>query len=395
MQRPSNTKVATLFGALLLILLGVALISRRPGSGGEESSDSKSPATDSSSGGTARSATAPSNAGAEAAPKERTPKQDQLPMPGCWEGVAELDKTLSLDNFRQALAAAVGAKDQALALYLQERLTELVGNDAGKALQVLEWAAQSGQPELGVYMDAMKATGAVHQPQVVERLLKMGEDKGAQLLNRAAAMDVLETQKRFTPATMARVKAIALDESLDQVSWVATRTIGRVMKEDYERTGTFAPYWKELMDVSEKSDDMAVRLLALEMPSYSDPLIGGDSLERLDKIMRTDRERDVREMAAFRLAVTQEPDKALELYRTAFPAEHDECVRWAIFRFAVRAAGPKALPLLQQMAAQDPRFVKDYEDFVRLYTEGTVDFARIWMGKEERHQCVMEEGAPH
>ncbi|HEY0096449.1 MAG TPA: HEAT repeat domain-containing protein [Archangium sp.] len=393
MQRP-NTKVAALFGALLLILLGVALVSRRPGSGGEESSDSQNPTTDSTSG-SARSPTTAPTAGADAQQKERQPKQDQLPMPGCWEGVAELDKTLSLDNFRQALAAAVGAKDQALATYLQERLTELVGNDPAKALQVLDWAAQSGQPELGVYMDGLKATAAVQQPQVVDRLLKMGEDKGAQLLNRAAAMDVLETQKRFAPATLARVKAIALDESLDHVSWVATRTIGRVMKEDYERTGTFAPYWKELMDVSEKSDDMAVRLLALEMPSYSDPLIGGDSLERLDKIMRTDRERDVREMAAFRLAVTQEPDKALELYRTAFPAEHDECVRWAIFRFAVRAAGPRALPLLQQMAAQDPRFVKDYEDFVRLYTEGTVDFARVWMGKEERHQCVMEEGAPH
>jgi hypothetical protein len=191
------------------------------------------------------------------------------------------------------------------------------------------------------------------------------------------------------------VKAIALDESLDSVSWVATRTIGRVMKEDYERTGTFAPYWKELMAISEKSDDMAVRLLALEMPSYSNPLIGGDSIERLGKIMRTDRERDVREMAAFRLAVTEEPQKALEAYRTAFPAEQDECVRWAIFRFAVRAAGAQALPLLRQMAAQDPRFVQDYQDFQRLYAEGTTDFARIWLGKQERHECITEEGAPH
>jgi hypothetical protein len=152
-----------------------------------------------------------------------------------------------------------------------------------------------------------------------------------------------------------------------------------------------------LLDISEKSDDMAVRMLALEMPTYSNPVIGKDpqELERLDKLMRTDRERDVREMAAYRLAVTEQPDKALEYYRTAFPQEHDECVRWAIFRFAVRAAGPGALPLLEQLAAQDPRFLQDYQDFKRLYAEGTVDFARIWQGVEERHNCIMEEGAPH
>jgi hypothetical protein len=318
-------------------------------------------------------------------------------MPGCWQGVAELDKTLSMANFRQALAAAISGKDRMLADYLQERLTELIGDDPSRALQALEWAREANQEEIGVYIEAVKATAAVQRPEVVERILKMGEDKGASLLHRGAALDALDTQKRLTPATMARVKAIALDESLDSVSWIATRTIGRVMKEDYERTGTFSPYWKELMDISEKSDDMAVRLMALEMPSYSNPVIGKDAqeLERLDKLMRTDRERDVREMAAFRMAVTEQPDKALEYYRDAFPQEQDECVRWAIFRFAVRAAGPGALPLLQQLAAQDPRFLQDYQDFQRLYAEGTVDFSRIWMGKEERHNCLMEEGAPH
>ena len=100
-------------------------------------------------------------------------------------------------------------------------------------------------------------------------------------------------------------------------------------------------------------------------------------------------------MAAYRLAVTEQPDKALEYYRAAFPQEQDECVRWALFRFAVRAAGPGALPLLEQMAAQDPRFLQDYQDFKRLYAAGTVDFARIWLGVEERHNCIMEEGAPH
>ncbi len=31
--------------------------------------------------------------------------------------------------------------------------------------------------------------------------------------------------------------------------------------------------------------------------------------------------------------------------------------------------------------------------FVALYASGTVDFARIWLGVTERHQCLSEEGA--
>jgi hypothetical protein len=392
MQR-SSFKALGILGVLLLIALGAAVLSRRVDPPqGEAQGTPVLPAPPVASPPTA--AAAP-GAGGPAISEERKPKEDILPMPGCWEGVAEFDRSGSLDTFRQALGAAAGAGDSELLSYLQERLTELIADDAGKALQVLTWAAASAPPELGVYMGALKHAPAVHQPQVVERLLKMGEDSRSQPDIRAAAVDTLESQKRLSPPNLQRLKALAMDPAADAAGWMATRTLGRVMKEDYERTGTFAPYWNELLDVGEKSEDLAVRLLALEMPSYSDPLIGSESMDRLVGIMRKDPERDVREMAAFRLAVTEDPQKALEAYRTAFPLEKDECVRWALFRFAVRAAGPGALPLLQQMAAQDARFVQDYQDFQRLYAGGTVDFARIWLGVQERHRCTVEEGAPH
>jgi hypothetical protein len=100
-------------------------------------------------------------------------------------------------------------------------------------------------------------------------------------------------------------------------------------------------------------------------------------------------------MAAFRLAVTEDPQKALEAYRAAFDGEQELCVRWAMLRFAVRAAGAEAMPVVAEFAKKDPRLQQDYEDFKKLYAEGTVDFARIWAGKEERHNCTVEEGAPH
>jgi hypothetical protein len=300
-----------------------------------------------------------------------------------------------MDTVREALLAAIANKDRYLAAYLQERLTELVGNDPDRALQVLEWSKGTSHPELGIYMEALKAAPAVHDAKVSGQLLKLGEDKGATLQARSAALGALETQRRLGPSDLKRLKAVALDETVDSVAWVATRTLGRVMKEDYERTGNYAPYWKELLDISSKSDDMAVRLLALEMPSYSNPLIGEESFAQLAHTLKTDRERDVREMAAFRLGVTRAPDKALKVYRAAFEQEHDVCVRWALFRFTVRVAGAAALPLLAEYAAKDPRFMKDYTELKDLYASGTVDFARIWLKKAEHHSCLVEDGALH
>lgn len=328
-------------------------------------------------------------------PTEPTPAIEQLPMPGCWDGLRQFDKAATLDSLREALAVAVGNRDNLLAAYLQERLTELVGQDAGRALQVVEWAKQASPPQLGLYLDALKAAPAVHDAKVSQALLTLGEDKSLPLQNRSAALDALETQRRLSPGDLARLKAVALDETADSTAWVATRTLGRVMKEDFERTGTHAPYWKELLSIAGQSDDMAVRLLALEMPSYSNPLIGSESFDELKRILTTDRERDVREMAAFRLGVTREPEEALKIYEAAFEKEHDVCVRWAIFRFAVRAAGEQALPMLARLAAKDPRFQRDYTEFKQLYASGTVDFARIWLGKGEHHACLVEEGAPH
>jgi hypothetical protein len=388
---------AVIAGSVLLVAACAALLLWRGSSsstgGAEGTAGAKaSPAT----GAVAAQGTAQAGATGQAATaQEKQPAKEQIPVPGCWEGTLAFDQAASLDTFRAALAEAVAAKDRHLATYLQERLTELVGNDASKALQVLKWAEGVSQPELGVYMEAIKASQAVHQPEVAEQLLKMGEDKGSPLLNRAAALDTLETQRRLSPTALQRLKALALDETVDSVAWVATRTMGRVMKEDFERTGTYAPYWKELLDVGSRSEDMAVRLLALEMPSYSNPILDSGSIDKLGEVLRKDPERDVREMAAFRLAVTEDPPKALEAYKAAFAKEHDLCVRWAMLRFAVRAAGADALPVVAQFAQQDPRLKQDYLDFKELYAAGTVDFARIWLGKKEHHDCLMEEGAPH
>ncbi|HEU4413113.1 MAG TPA: HEAT repeat domain-containing protein [Polyangiaceae bacterium] len=335
-------------------------------------------------------APAPGEAAPGEAARHRPSEEDVVPMPGCFRGLREFDRHATLADLRAAILR--GGLDQPFAEYLRGRLAELIGGAPERARAVLAWAKEASGAELEVLLGAIKDSAAVHDPGVAESLLATGEDKAAATDLRAAALDALETQHKLEPATMARLKAIALDDGADAPAWLATRTLGRVMKEDFEHGGSFEPYWRELLAIGQTSRETQVQLLALEMPSYADPVLGRESIDALAQIMRTDPDRAVREMAAHRLSVTKDPDKVLAIYRQAFPAERDECVRWAIFRFTVRVAGAGALPLLAEFAAIDRRFKEDHQDFVTLYASGTTDFARIWTGKEERHQCLGEEG---
>jgi hypothetical protein len=318
--------------------------------------------------------------------------EELVPLPGCWAGLLELDQAASLASMHAAIAAAAATADPVLVEFLKERLAELVGDNVNNAMEVLGWAEKVTGPELAIYMEALKTTGAVQNPKVSERLLAMGENAKASLENRLAALDTLETQKHFGPEALERVKGLALDDKLEEVAWVATRTLGRVGKEDFERTGNYQDYWKDLLDIGKRSGDAGIRALALEMPSYAEPLIDSKSIDSLGNILRNDPDTHVREMAAHRLGLTDDPDKALETFRNSFNAEKDLCLRWAIFRFALRAAGAEALPLVQQFAAIDPRFLKEYLEFKAIYDSGINDFERVWAAKPENIQCIGEEG---
>ncbi|WP_082363475.1 hypothetical protein [Chondromyces crocatus] len=316
-------------------------------------------------------------------------------MPRCWQGLVDFDKKASLTDLRAAISNAVAQGDPLLAEYLRDRLAEMIGGNADTALTVLGWATQASGPELGILMGSIKESSAVRDPRVASALLATGEQKSAASDLRGSALEALETQHRLDEASIGRMKAIAMDDDAESAAWIATRTLGRVMNEDFKRTGSYQAYWKELLSVGKDSPETGVQLLALEMPSYADPILEDNDLEVLTKLLMTDPDRSVREMAAHRLSVTRSPNKVLAIYQQAFPAEQDECVRWAIFRFTVRVGGAGAMPILAAYAALDPRFKDDHQDFMAIYAAGTVDFERVWMGKVERHQCVLEEGMPH
>jgi hypothetical protein len=323
------------------------------------------------------------------------PAQEETPGVHCWEGLLELDRAGSFASFRDLLGRAVASGDDLLATYVQDRLAELIGGDVARAMQVLDWTEGAHPRELEILLGALQRAPAVQDRAVARRLLAMAEDAGGGDHRRAIALGALETQHRLPAEDLARLGAVALDADAGDAAWAATRAVGRVMKQDFERTGAYQPYLEQLLAISRSTADPAVRVLALEMPAYSDPIVGGAYLDELAQLLMNAPEREVREMAAFQLGVTDDPDRVVGIFRAAFPREPDRCVRWAIFRFTVRAAGAASFPALEDYARVDPRFRPDLDDFRRIYATGVADFERVWLDKDERHPCSADEDPAH
>lgn len=318
---------------------------------------------------------------------ERPIAEPRHPSLTCYAGYLKREAPYGLEGVRAAIQQALARKDTAALGFLEERLAEVIGSDAQAALQVVEWARTAQEPELSLYLRAVRETDAVRAPAVVDRLTAMAEthaDPGHQ----ANALIALETQQRFEPALLERLTTLAKRDTLATgVALHTVRTIGRVMDNDFQRTGQLEPYMDRLLEVALDSTEGDVRALALEMGMYPDARIADAPLRQLAHFLSEDPDPDVREMAARVMSSGRDTQAVLEAFRQAFPREKNECVRWALVRYAVRAAGAGALPLLEDFARQDARFRQDSAEFKSLYDSGLVDFNQVFLGKPNHHRC--------
>lgn len=327
-------------------------------------------------------------AAAEDAPDDEPPR-----VVSCWRGLAHLQDlggTAGLAAIRDVLPAALASGDESLLTFLRERLAEVIADDAKLALAVLDLAAGADGPELLFYMEALAETKAVHAREVADALVTMGEAHEG-VLHRAAALSALETQRRHDDPTLARLATLTADTE-PEVALQAIKALGAPLEHDTERADA---YMARLLDAAGATADESRRILALEMGTYGDAPFGDASLAGLASYL-SDPARSVRETAALVMSTGSDSDAVLAHFRAAFLAETDECVRWALFRFSVRAAGERALPALEDMVASDARFAGDLRVIRALYAAGVVDFERIWDALPDRHACnVDEDEGPH
>jgi hypothetical protein len=346
---------------------------------------------DSAQAGAAMTSWRASTAEGEALPEELTNAR-------CFGELLAFDRAPGFEGIRLAFTRGL-AGDELGAEYLRDRVAELIGDDVEKALEVLSWARRASPEEADVLLAGLAASKGAKDARVAAGLIELGRAGDVDARIRSAALDALRTQPRLDSESRAALKSVAVDSDDEELAWHATRALGAVMGEAMRapdaQLDAFQPYWEELANIAESSGDPAVRALALEAPAYADPILPATSIPRLVDIMLDEPHRDVRELAAFQLGLTEAPDEALAAFRRAFEQEYDECVRWAIVRFAVRAGGEDALPLLEYFASIDHAFVDDLADFKALFAAGYQDFEQIWLRKEERHACVVEEGELH
>lgn len=308
----------------------------------------------------------------------------------CWRNLDAFNEGVTIETFRKWAAALLASEDEHVLTYLKERLAELIGADGGRATEVLGWVGDASPREAGVFLSALRSSEAVQLPAVAGQLTAMSLDRSLPLERRAGLLAALDTQKHFDAATLGRLTEVARDASSGEAGWAATRTIGRVLESDYKRSGAQAAYLDKLLTVGSESTDDDIRYLAISMPMHADPILDRSAIDRYAKILTTEGSANGRDAAAHMLSLSQDKARVLGIFASAFRADVDVCARWAMFRFAARAAGKEALPVMADMASVDPRFQDDYRSFEQIYASGVVDFDRVWLSlpDQDPHGCL-------
>jgi hypothetical protein len=360
---------------LVGLLAGVGLVAR---GSGEEEAQAQAAATANPKGPTQKGASAGhTGQGGLAAPGEEA-KAPRFSATVCWRDLERFNEGVTILNFREWAEPLLRSGDALVRDYLKARLTELIGNDAGHALEVLEWSRDAQGKSFGMYLMAVRDSEAVQQPQVAARLTDMGLDTRLPAERRAGLLSALDTQKRLEPTTLDRLAHFAKDPTSGEAGWAAARTIGRVLKREVKANGKQAPYLDKLLTIGVESPDEQIRYLAQMMPMHSAPILDAQATERYAKILVGEGNEDGRDVAAHMLSMSEDKQKVLDLFSRSFQTEQSVCVRWALFRFSARLAGKAALPVMANMAVIDPRFQPLYQQFEQIYASGTLDWVRLW-----------------
>ncbi len=323
-------------------------------------------------------------------PERSGPSGQLIPRAVCWSGVREIN---DLESLTLMLGAALTAGDPKLMAYLEDRLAELIGDDGDLALRVVALAENANDGSLRVYFGALKKARAGQLPKVANALIGMAE-RHSDPSHRARALAALEAQKKLDTPALDRLTALAKDNGSNNASWSATRTIGRVMANDYRSGGNIRPYIDRLMNIASTSKHQPTRQLAVEMPVYPEPVLDDDVLESLGRVLLHDSDKDIRMEAALVLSSVRDTAGLLKLYQQAFLAEKDRCVRWIICQCTARAGGRDALPQISGYASIDPRFEPDYHQLKAVFDSGMVDWERIILELEPKHPCVGDMDEP-
>ncbi|NVJ10111.1 hypothetical protein HUW63_33430 [Myxococcus sp. AM001] len=315
------------------------------------------------------------------------PPHQRLPRLTCRAGYLDFEQLYGLPTVRAAIQQALAQSDPAAVAFLTERIPEVLGGDAQAALQVLDWADTAPAPEASVLLAGLREAPAVRDARVAERLLTMAEQH-ASTDHRAQALQTLETQARFGALAQDRLMSLARSSTAPQgMSLLAVRTLGWVMKNDFQTGGSVEPYLMRLLTLARESEDRHVRALAVELSASLSVRLDERTVKQLAWVLENDADANVRELAALALSDGRDTRAVLNHFRAAFPGEQRLCVRWAILRYTLRAGGAAALHQARDYARQDRRFARDVADFQALYDAGHVDFDRLWLNKRVYHRC--------
>ncbi len=266
----------------------------------------------------------------------------------------------------------------------QRKISEWVGADAQRALELLDWFKREEDPSsLNILMASLTMDPRIaNEPRVVSAFLDVAR-RDASPSRRMEALSFIGQGAKRSPEVERDLLSLARGDADPSIRVAAVVALRQQIDIDPSAAERYNP---EFLLVAGQSADPGVRqqaIQAIRMRQAAD-----DQVRSVAAFLRQDEDVAVRMTAAEQLggARAQFRSTAMAALAEGFKTDATEDVRRACMLALVRAGRGEAVATLRGLRDVDPRMTQDIDDYVRILEGGEVDLDWIYdeKGRLER-----------
>ncbi len=307
---------------------------------------------------------------------EHAPAPDIAPLPDDVQG--------PIRDLLTALHDAVHKGDGEAMTEVQRKLSEWVGDDPQRALELLGWFRREADPSsLNIVMGSISVNPRIaNDTQVVSAFLDVAR-RDPSSNRRMEALQFLGQGGKRPPEVEREMVTLARGDPDPSVRVAAIVALRQQIDLDPTAAQRFNP---EFLDAASHATDPQVRQQALQAVRIRE--LTGDQVRGMAAFLRQDEDPSVRITAAEQLGDVrpQYRTSAMETLSEGFRSDSGEDVRRACMLAIVKAGRGEAVGTLRQLREIDPRLSQDIDDYLGILGNGEIDLDRIWEEKAHLEQ---------
>lgn len=296
-----------------------------------------------------------------------------------------------LRDLLTSLHDAVRSLDPDAMTEAQRKVSEWVGGDALRALEVIDWFKREEDPSsLNLLMSSLNMDPRiVNDQRVVGAFLEVAR-RDTSVSRRMEALYFIGQGAKRGPEVERDLLQLARGDADPSVRVAAVVALRQQIDIDPSVAERYNP---EFLLVAGQSTDPGVRqqaLQAVRMRQASD-----DQVRNVAAFLRQDDDVSVRITAAEQLGEVRAQNRATAMAALAegFKSDATEDVRRACMLALVRAGRDEAVPTLRSLRDVDPRMAQDIDDYVQILERGEKDLDWIYEEKGRLERARYPENA--